>query len=83
MRLVLASLNAFGLVLLRRSTTKRFGWLTGLFYVLLSCTQSHIPFWMGRTVPNMFAFLPGMKGGPRIGVDDLVFRSKPGLVFAQ
>ncbi|EGN98733.1 glycosyltransferase family 22 protein [Serpula lacrymans var. lacrymans S7.3] len=57
-RLVLSSLNAFGLILLRRAVFKRFGRPTGLLFVLLTCSQSHVPFWMGRTLPNMFALFP-------------------------
>ena len=57
--MVLASANAMGLVLLRRAVTRRFGQLAGFMFVLLSITQFHLPFWMGRTLPNMFALLPG------------------------
>ncbi|KAJ7715223.1 glycosyltransferase family 22 protein, partial [Mycena olivaceomarginata] len=27
----------------------------GLYYTLITCSQFHVPFWMGRTLPNMFA----------------------------
>ncbi|KAG2018344.1 alpha-1,6-mannosyltransferase subunit [Coprinopsis cinerea AmutBmut pab1-1] len=54
-RLVLATTNALGLCLIRRAVSQRFGRLTGLFFAVLTCTQFHLPFWMGRTVPNMFA----------------------------
>ncbi|KAF8910453.1 Alg9-like mannosyltransferase family-domain-containing protein [Gymnopilus junonius] len=57
-RLVLATLNALTLSLIRRGTTRRFGRITGLFFALLTCTQFHLPFWMGRTIPNMFAMIP-------------------------
>ncbi|KAF5374448.1 hypothetical protein D9615_009109 [Tricholomella constricta] len=57
-RLVLATLNALGLCLIRHSVSRRFGRLTGLLYTLLTVTQFHLPFWMGRTIPNMFALLP-------------------------
>ncbi|KAI0067225.1 alpha-1,6-mannosyltransferase subunit [Artomyces pyxidatus] len=57
-RLVLATINATTLVLLRRSVARRFGRLAGVFFALLTCTQSHLPFWMGRTLPNMFALAP-------------------------
>lgn len=59
-RLVLATVNALGLCLIRRAVSRRFGRPTSLLFVLLSCSQFHIPFWMGRTLPNMFALLPGM-----------------------
>ncbi|KAH9943363.1 Alg9-like mannosyltransferase family-domain-containing protein [Epithele typhae] len=58
LRLVLASINAIGLCLLRRAVSRRFGRLTSVMFALLSCTQFHLPFWMGRTLPNMFALLP-------------------------
>ena len=35
--------------------SKRFGHTTASFFVLLTCSQFHLPFWMGRTLPNMFA----------------------------
>ncbi|KAL0953154.1 hypothetical protein HGRIS_004417 [Hohenbuehelia grisea] len=57
-RLVLATANATGLILIRRSTSARFGRQAGLFFTLLTMTQFHVPFWMGRTLPNMFALLP-------------------------
>ncbi|KAI0052322.1 glycosyltransferase family 22 protein [Auriscalpium vulgare] len=33
---------------------RRFGRPTGFLFTLLTCSQFHIPFWMGRTLPNMF-----------------------------
>ena len=61
-RMVLASVNAVGLISLRRAVTRRFGRSAGFTFVLLSITQFHLPFWMGRTLPNMFALLPGQFG---------------------
>ncbi|TFK36721.1 alpha-1,6-mannosyltransferase subunit [Crucibulum laeve] len=57
-RLALATLNAFSLMLVRRAASRRFGRLTGVFFALLTCSQFHLPFWMGRTIPNMFALVP-------------------------
>ncbi|KAK2459898.1 hypothetical protein APHAL10511_008098 [Amanita phalloides] len=57
-RLTLASLNVGGLCYLRRAVSRRFSFLASVFFVLLTCAQFHLPFWMGRTVPNMFALLP-------------------------
>ncbi|OBZ66165.1 putative Dol-P-Man:Man(7)GlcNAc(2)-PP-Dol alpha-1,6-mannosyltransferase [Grifola frondosa] len=57
-RLVLATLNAIGFCLLRRAVSRRFGHPTSVFFVLLTCTQFHLPFWMGRALPNMFALFP-------------------------
>lgn len=58
-RLVLATINAFGLILIRRAVSRWLGRPTGFLWTLLTCTQSHLPFWMGRTLPNMFALFPG------------------------
>lgn len=49
-----------GFSLLRRSVSRRYGGAAGVLFVLITCTQFHVPFWMGRTLPNMFALLPGM-----------------------
>ncbi|EIN10091.1 alpha-1,6-mannosyltransferase subunit [Punctularia strigosozonata HHB-11173 SS5] len=57
-RLTLAVLNAISLAVLRRIVSKRFGFPTSLLFALFTCTQFHLPFWMGRTLPNMFALLP-------------------------
>ncbi|KAJ7133759.1 glycosyltransferase family 22 protein [Mycena crocata] len=57
-RLVLATINAVGLCLIRHAVSRRFGRPTGLYYTLLTCSQFHVPFWMGRTLPNMLALLP-------------------------
>jgi len=59
-RLLLATLNAFSIALLRRAVSTRFGRPTSMWYALLAISQFHIPFWMGRTLPNMFALFPGM-----------------------
>jgi len=58
-RLVLASLNSCGLILIRHAVSKRFGRPTSWLFALLMLSEFHIPFWMSRTVPNMFALLPG------------------------
>ncbi|KAF8161726.1 alpha-1,6-mannosyltransferase subunit [Mycena galopus ATCC 62051] len=57
-RLVLASINAIGLCFIRHAVSRRFGRPTGLYYTLITCSQFHVPFWMGRTLPNMFALFP-------------------------
>ena len=58
-RLVLATINAIGLILIRRAVSRWFGRLTGFLWALLTCTQPYLLFWMGRTLPNMFALFPG------------------------
>ncbi|KAF7289265.1 Mannosyltransferase [Mycena indigotica] len=57
-RLVLATINAIGLCFIRHAVSRRFGRPTGFYYTLLTCSQFHVPFWMGRTIPNMLAFFP-------------------------
>ncbi|KAI9463196.1 alpha-1,6-mannosyltransferase subunit [Lactarius psammicola] len=54
-RLVLASINALGLCFLRRVVARRFGRSTSVLFALITVSQFHLPFWMGRTLPNMFA----------------------------
>ena len=58
-RLILATINVFGLVLVRRAVSRWLGRQTGFLWTLLTCTQSHLPFWMGRTLQNTFALFPG------------------------
>ena len=60
--MTLAAINAYGLYTIRSATSKRFGRATGTFFTLISCTQTLLPFWMGRTLPNMFALFPGDNG---------------------
>ncbi|KAL9713996.1 Dol-P-Man:Man(7)GlcNAc(2)-PP-Dol alpha-1,6-mannosyltransferase [Leucoagaricus gongylophorus] len=54
-RLALATINAVALVCFRKAVSNRFGHTTASFFALLTCSQFHLPFWMGRTLPNMFA----------------------------
>ncbi|KAI6129890.1 glycosyltransferase family 22 protein [Pisolithus croceorrhizus] len=58
LRLVLASLNSFCLILIRHAVSKRFGRLTSWLFSLLTLSQFHFLFWMSRTLPNMFALIP-------------------------
>ncbi|KZS92539.1 hypothetical protein SISNIDRAFT_455762 [Sistotremastrum niveocremeum HHB9708] len=58
LRLVLATVNAIGISLLRRATRRRFSDLEGALFTLLTMSQYHLPFWIGRTLPNMFAIFP-------------------------
>ncbi|KAF8486292.1 glycosyltransferase family 22 protein [Russula ochroleuca] len=43
------------LCLLRRAVARRFGRLTSLLFTLITVSQVQVPFWMGRTLPNMLA----------------------------
>jgi alpha-1,6-mannosyltransferase len=58
-RFLLALSNGIGLSLMRRMTSRRFGWLAGWLFTLFTISQYHLPFWAGRTLPNMFALFPG------------------------
>ncbi|QRV89538.1 glycosyltransferase family 22 protein [Ceratobasidium sp. AG-Ba] len=57
-RLVLATINVYGLSLIHRAVRRRFSTQAAFWFVILTCTQFHLPFWIGRTLPNMFALLP-------------------------
>ena len=59
-RLVLATCNVVGFSYWRRSLADRYGRKTSFLFVVITICQFHLPFWMGRTLPNMFALLPGM-----------------------
>lgn len=54
-RFTLATINSICVIRIRRSVSVRYGRLTSAFFALLSASQFHLPFWMGRTLPNMFA----------------------------
>jgi alpha-1,6-mannosyltransferase len=56
--MMLALVNGIALCYFRRVVARRFGKSTSLYFTLLSVSQYHIPFWAGRTIPNMFAFAP-------------------------
>lgn len=59
-RLILAGCNAASLCTIRRRLQTRYGRTAGTFFTLLTCSQFHLMFWMGRTLPNMFALFPGV-----------------------
>jgi hypothetical protein len=51
--------NAYGLRRMRIAVERRFDTFTSTLFQLFAIIQFHTPFWMGRTLPNMFAFSPG------------------------
>ncbi|KAG0657084.1 dolichyl-P-Man:Man(7)GlcNAc(2)-PP-dolichol alpha-1,6-mannosyltransferase [Rhodotorula mucilaginosa] len=55
-RLVLALTSALALLFLASRVRSTYGGRTARYLLLLSATQFHVPFWAGRTVPNMLAF---------------------------
>lgn len=57
-RLVLMSFNLLALRRMRIAVSRRFDSSTSFNFTLLSMLQFHLPFWIGRTIPNMFAFAP-------------------------
>ncbi|GAA5883193.1 hypothetical protein JCM3774_002415 [Rhodotorula dairenensis] len=55
-RLVLALTSACALIFFASRVRSTYGGRTARYLLLLSATQFHVPFWAGRTVPNMLAF---------------------------
>ncbi|GAA5961422.1 hypothetical protein JCM21900_004908 [Sporobolomyces salmonicolor] len=56
LRLTLTLISTLSLVFLSRRVRAAFGPKVGRYFLLISASQFHVPFWMGRTVPNMIAF---------------------------
>eukprot|EP00924_Labyrinthula_sp_SR-Ha-C_P001093 snap_masked-scaffold_7-processed-gene-13.28-mRNA-1 protein AED:0.69 eAED:0.80 QI:0/-1/0/1/-1/1/1/0/607 len=56
-RISLSLLSVLSLLKLKKGVTKQFGKFTGLFLILLTCSQFHILYYMGRTLPNTFALV--------------------------
>ncbi|KDQ08720.1 glycosyltransferase family 22 protein [Botryobasidium botryosum FD-172 SS1] len=76
-RLTLATLNSLALLYVRRAVSRRFTPLAGSLFAYLTVTQFHLPYWQGRTIPNMFALLP-----VNISTALLIRGSKRGLYTA-
>lgn len=55
-RLVLAFTSALALLFVASRVRSTYGGRTARYLLLLSATQFHVPFWAGRTIPNMLAF---------------------------
>lgn len=55
-RAMLGFFNSGSLLAFRFAVDKAFGKATGRWWVLLMACQFHLPFYMTRTLPNMFSF---------------------------
>ncbi|GAA6051574.1 hypothetical protein JCM3770_003479 [Rhodotorula araucariae] len=55
-RLSLALASALSLIFLSRAVRGAYGVKVAKYFLLLAATQFHVPFWAGRTLPNMLAF---------------------------
>ncbi|GAA6003344.1 dolichyl-P-Man:Man(7)GlcNAc(2)-PP-dolichol alpha-1,6-mannosyltransferase [Rhodotorula paludigena] len=54
-RLTLAVVSALSLVFFSRCVRAAYGAKVAKYFALLAATQFHVPFWAGRTLPNMLA----------------------------
>ncbi|BGP43740.1 Dol-P-Man:Man(7)GlcNAc(2)-PP-Dol alpha-1,6-mannosyltransferase [Rhodotorula kratochvilovae] len=55
-RLTLALVSALSLVFLSRAVRAAYGAKVAKYFLLLTATQFHVPYYAGRTLPNMLAF---------------------------
>ncbi|GAA5842785.1 hypothetical protein JCM9279_003985 [Rhodotorula babjevae] len=55
-RLTLALASALSVVFLSRSVRAAYGTKVAKYFLVLAATQFHVPYWAGRTLPNMLAF---------------------------
>lgn len=58
-RLVIATFFSFSFAHLTRSIELAFSPSTSIWFVLLSLSQFHVPYYAGRTLPNFLALPPG------------------------
>lgn len=57
-RLVLASFHAVSFTYLATTVQQKYGTAVRSWFILLSLSQFHIPYYAGRTLPNFMA-MPG------------------------
>ncbi|KPV73163.1 glycosyltransferase family 22 protein [Rhodotorula graminis WP1] len=55
-RLTLALASALSVVFLSRSVRAAYGAKVAKYFLVLAATQFHVPYWAGRTLPNVLAF---------------------------
>ncbi|GAA6038755.1 hypothetical protein JCM8097_002384 [Rhodosporidiobolus ruineniae] len=55
-RLTLAFFSALSLIFFSRRVAASYGGKVAKYFFLLQATSFHVPFWAGRTLPNMLAF---------------------------
>ncbi|GAA6015223.1 hypothetical protein JCM10207_003649 [Rhodosporidiobolus poonsookiae] len=55
-RVALALLSASSIIFFSRRLSAAYGAKVAKYFLLLQATSFHVPFWAGRTIPNMLAF---------------------------
>ncbi|GAA5870987.1 hypothetical protein JCM8547_000049 [Rhodosporidiobolus lusitaniae] len=55
-RLTLSFFSALSLIFLSRRVASAYGAKVAKYFLLLVATSFHVPFWAGRTIPNMLIF---------------------------
>uniref|UniRef100_A0A7S3LW66 Mannosyltransferase n=1 Tax=Palpitomonas bilix TaxID=652834 RepID=A0A7S3LW66_9EUKA len=56
-RVMLGAANLMAAARIRRELARRFEGNSGMFFILITCTQFHINFYSSRTLPNTFALV--------------------------